>query len=92
MVDTIYVTPTRAIFNGGQFDTNFRYLRRVSSGARVTMVAGPSFAIAGNTQYWMFSFRFQVGACVVLGVSDTGLDGPVPAPTSVPNSPRSVTL
>jgi hypothetical protein len=31
---TVQITPTRCIFNGGQFDSDFRYIRRTASGVR----------------------------------------------------------
>jgi len=85
---TVQITPTRCIFNGGQFDSNFRYIRRTASGARSTMIAGPSFAVARASGSSVFSWRFKCGTYSVYGHSDNA----VAPPSNVSNTASRVAL
>jgi hypothetical protein len=87
-VDTIHITPTRCRFNGGQFDSDFRYLRETAAGARCTMLAGPSIAVALNTSFFRVSWRFECGGYVLTGKSEDGAN----PPSNVSNTATNVAL
>lgn len=88
MATTIRITPTRVIFNAGKFDSDFRYIRRTAQGARSTMLAGPSIAVALDPTGWRISWRFQCGAFSARGNGG----GSVTPPASVPNTPALIAL
>jgi hypothetical protein len=90
MATTIQITATRVIFNGGQFDSNYRYLRETSSGAVTTLVAGPSLAVSGWPSHNRVTWRFQVGSYVMS--APTGGSSAQPAPSSVSNTPTDIAL
>lgn len=88
MVDTIRITPTRCQFNAGQFDSDFRYIRETASGARSTMLAGPSIAVSLNSEHFRISWRYECGGHVLTGRSE---DGNAP-PSNVSNTPTNIAL
>lgn len=85
---TVQITPTRCIFNAGQFDSDFRYIRRTASGVRSTMLAGPSFAVARASGSSVFSWRFGCGTYSVYGQSDNA----AAPPSSVSNTASRIAL
>lgn len=87
MTTVIRITPTRAIFNGGQFDTDNRYLRTVSSGVMTTMLAGPSIAVIFNQTWDRIAYRYQCGGYVL-----TVENPEQSAPGSVSNTPTAIAL
>lgn len=92
MVDTVDITPTRCIFNGGQFDSDFRYVRRTSTGVRSTMLAGPALNPRLNTANWIISWRWRCGSYNVSGtgrISSTVLWDP---PGNPDNTPSNIAL
>lgn len=84
---TISIRPDRYIFNGGQFDSDFRYLRETIDAPRTTMLAGPSVAVALDSGPWRISWRFKCGSFNITGESDT----PNP-PADVTNTPTDISL
>lgn len=87
MTDVIDILETRAIFNAGQFDTDFRYIRTVSSGALTTMLAGPSIAPVLNQTYDRISFRYECGSYVIVAASNL-----VTPPSDVVNIANGIAL
>lgn len=87
MPTVLQILPNRVIFNAGQFDSDFRYIRRTSSGVRSTMLAGPSLAVALATGPWTVSWRFRCGDYTVSGNS-----GDVSPPGTVSNTPSAIAL
>lgn len=89
MTTVIEITPTRAVFNGGQFDTDFRYLRTTLTGVLTTMLAGPSIALDFDTISTndRLSYRYQCGGYVIVAQSTTP-----PAPASVTNTATGIAL
>lgn len=87
MPTVIRIAGTRVIFNGGQFDSDFRYLRRTDTGARTTMLAGPSIAVNFDSSSWRISWRYKCGSYTVTGVSETPA-----APSNVTNTPADIAL
>lgn len=92
MIDTIDITPTRARFNGGQFDTDFRYLRKTSDGPRTTMLRGPSLAVRLYSADWNIAWRYECGGYVMLGITRSSSDAAQAPPTSVANTPSTIAL
>jgi hypothetical protein len=87
MATVLQILPNRVIFNAGQFDSDFRYIRRTSTGVRSTMLAGPSLAVALATGPWTVSWRFTCGSYNVSGNS-----GDVSPPGTVSNTPSAIAL
>jgi hypothetical protein len=88
-IDTIDITPTRCRFNGGQFDSDFRYIRETASaGVRSTLLAGPSIAVVLQSSSWRVSWRFECGGYALSG---KGEDGAAP-PSNVANTPTNIAL
>lgn len=84
---TVRLRPIRTIFNGGQFDSDFRFLRETADRPRTTMLAGPSIAVALDSGPWRISWRFKCGAFNVTGQNDS----PSP-PSDVSNTPSEIAL
>jgi hypothetical protein len=88
MADILSITANRVVFNGGQFDSDFRYIRETASGVRSTMLAGPSIAVSLNASFFRISWRYECGGYVLSGRSE---DGNAP-PTDVGNTPTNIAL
>lgn len=87
MTDTVLITPTRAQFNGGQFDSNFRYVRKTNVGTKTTILRGPGVSLSLNSDFWRISWRFRVGNYAVVGLSEG-----TPAPAFPSNTPAAIDL
>jgi len=87
MTDTIDITESRAIFNGGQFDTDFRYLRTTAAGVMTTMLAGPSIAVIFNQSFDQIAYRYKCGSYIV--VANTNNQS---APADVANIASGIAL
>lgn len=87
---TISIKPNRVIFNGGLFDSNFRYLRKVASGWLSTLLAGPSLAFSTDASMLnRISWRFKCGAYTV--ASPSSAYNPA-VPSTVSNTPTNFAL
>lgn len=87
MPTVLQILPNRVIFNAGQFDSDYRYIRRTSEGVRSTMLAGPAVAVSLHSSSWQVSWRFKCGNYNVAG---TAADGSPPGDVS--NTPSAVAL
>ena len=90
MADTILIRPGRVIFDSGKFDSNNRYLRRVSSGHDTTLLAGPSLAINPDGSFNAIGWRYQCGSYVISAPVVLLGKTRVPAPGNVANTPARV--
>lgn len=84
---TIKITPTRCLFNGGQFDSDLRYLRSTTASPRTTILAGPGIAVSLQSEYWVISWRFKCGSVNIAGPAEYGSP-----PSNVSNTPTEITL
>mgnify|MGYP001167376854 CR=1 FL=1 len=87
MATVLRIQPNRVVFNAGQFDSDFRYLRQTSSGVKSTMLAGPSIAVSLHSSSWQVSWRFKCGDYNVYGDADNGSP-----PGNVSNTPSPIAL
>jgi hypothetical protein len=88
MTTVIEITSARAIFNGGQFDTDNRYLRTTSTGVMTTMLAGPSLAFNFDAGTGVIGYRYEVGSFVV----EAAQSGWTTAPADVVNTATGIAL
>jgi hypothetical protein len=88
MTTVISITPERAIFAAGKFDTDNRYLRTTDTDAMTTMLAGPSLAFNFDAGTGVIGYRYEVGSFVVVAVQS----GWTTAPTDVVNTPTEIAL
>lgn len=86
MTTVIEIRPERAVFNAGQFDTDFRYLRTTAAGVMTTMLAGPSIAVAFDASGGLISYRYECGSHVI-----NASGGPT-VPSDVVNTPTGIAL
>lgn len=94
MTQTILIKADRVAFNGGQFDSDYRYLRETSGDHETTLLTGPSLEYqlhSSESFTWTVGWRFTVGAYNVAGSSQilTTIYGP---PASVSNTPTDIAL
>jgi hypothetical protein len=87
MATVLQILPNRVVFNAGQFDSDFRYIRRTSEGVRSTMLAGPAVAVSLHSASWQVSWRFKCGNYNVVGDCDNGSP-----PGNVSNTPSTIAL
>jgi hypothetical protein len=87
MPTVLRILQNRVIFNAGQFDSDHRYIRRTSQGARSTMLAGPAVAVSLHSSSWQVSWRFKCGDYNVAGRADNGSP-----PGNVSNTPSAIAL
>lgn len=80
MTTTISFTPTRCIMGGGNFDTDFRYIRAASAGATFPLPKQKTIRIAPdniNARYVMWRWSTSLTAMEFQGNgSPTGLGSP----------------
>lgn len=87
MTTTIKITPTRCVFNDGQFDSDLRYLRETAVSPRTTILAGPSIGVSLHSSPWGISWRFKCGSYNITGPDENGSP-----PSDVSNTPTAITL
>jgi len=95
MTDTIIITPTRCVFNGGQFDSDHRYLRSTDANPVTVILAGPSIGITPSSTYNVVAWRFECAGYVINAPayrSGSVLGFNIQPPSSVPNTPTPVAL
>jgi len=88
MTDLIDIEATRVRFNGGQFDSNFRYIQTAATGTVSSLLKGPSLAIgtAIPTFANVFAWRFTVGGYNVRGYYGGSSFAVPSAPATVANT------
>jgi hypothetical protein len=86
-MDLIKIEEDRVRFNGGQFDSDFRYVQTAPSGTNAALLEGPSIALSDDTLS-PGNWRFQVGSYTIV-CAPSFLPTP---PASVPNTPTNVTI
>lgn len=88
MAITIEITPTRVVLDDAKFDTDFRYLREVTTGELSTLLAGPSLAVSHTTSTAndSLSWRFTCGSYSILAPGNGTTAG------AVSNSPTKFAL
>lgn len=81
MATIIDITALRAIFAGGKFDTDFRYVRNQSSDTLSNILSGPTMNIAYNGSFGVIAWRYLNGGYALNG-PDHGGDVALPAAPS----------